>query len=361
MSQRVGEMTALLDEKSNGLLAALSGKGQEFASEVSRVTDQAVKSIEAKSFVFTQTMMDNSEEIARLINDASQTATTAMTRTLGQLQEGAQGVAEAAKTTITRTLDDLHERDAAAIEESKQTASATVADMLETHNMLRSDTTALFERLREANILLQEVLSGAHENMNSIEHTMVTRVSEFVAAMNDLSCKSGTTTAKVEAASRRVQHHDREGAARSRRTGRPVQPHGRSLAEAVELLEKSNRRTEEIDRRRGTPTSKALVIDARRAHRRLRAAAAALLGPARRIARCRDDAGARDRQHHRRDQQRQRARRSSSNSNWCARQSEEERKRTGETLNAVYDEAADAGADACSRSPPSASPTSCRA
>jgi len=27
--------------------------------------------------------------------------------------------------------------------------------MLETHNMLRSDTTTLFERLREANILLQ--------------------------------------------------------------------------------------------------------------------------------------------------------------------------------------------------------------
>ena len=97
MSQRVGEMTRLLDEKSNGLLVALSGKGQEFAGEVSRITDQAVKSIEAKSFVFTQTMMDNSEEIARLINEASQTATVAMTRTLGQLQEGTQGVSEAAK------------------------------------------------------------------------------------------------------------------------------------------------------------------------------------------------------------------------------------------------------------------------
>ena len=35
--------------------------------------------------------------------------------------------------------------------------------------MLRADTTALFERLREANILLQEVLSGAHENMSEIE------------------------------------------------------------------------------------------------------------------------------------------------------------------------------------------------
>ena len=72
-----------------------------------------------------------------------------------------------AKTTVSRTLDDLQSTTKAAIEQSKQTASATVADMLETHGMLRSDTTALFERLREANILLQEVLSGAHENMSS--------------------------------------------------------------------------------------------------------------------------------------------------------------------------------------------------
>jgi len=93
-AQRLGDMTRLLDEKSNTLLSALSGKGLEFAGEVSRVTDHAVKSIEAKSFVFTQTMMDNSEEIARLINDASQAATSAMSRTLGQLQEGTLGTAE---------------------------------------------------------------------------------------------------------------------------------------------------------------------------------------------------------------------------------------------------------------------------
>jgi len=89
-----------------------------------------------------------------------------MTRSLGQLQEGTQGVSDAAKTTITRTLEDVQAAHRVAIEESKQIASATVADMLETHGMLRSDTTALFERLREANILLQEVLSGAHENMS---------------------------------------------------------------------------------------------------------------------------------------------------------------------------------------------------
>ena len=64
--------------------------------------------------------------------------------------------------------------------------------------MLRSDTTTLFERLREANILLQEVLSGAHENMSAIENTLVTRVSEFVSTMNEVSDRSGVASSQVE-------------------------------------------------------------------------------------------------------------------------------------------------------------------
>jgi hypothetical protein len=264
VSQRVVELTQALDQKSNELLVALSGQSEQLAGEVGRVTDLAVKAIEAKGFVFTQTMMDNSEEIARLINDASQNATAAVTRSLGQFQEGTHGVAEAAKTSITRTLQDLHNATRTAIEESKQTASATVADMLETHTMLRTDSTALFERLREANILLQEVLSGAHENMNAIEHTMVSRVSEFVAAMNDLNSKSGSATGKVE---------EHLGAFNSTTVkvlsdlgdlAAHFTTHGRSLAAAVELLEKSNRRTEDsIAARHGGIESLVATLDAR--------------------------------------------------------------------------------------------------
>ena len=264
VSQRVGEMTRALDDKSTELLTALTGKSEEFAGEINRVTDQAVKAIEAKGFVFTQTMMDNSEEIARLINDASQNATTAVTRTLGQFQEGTQGIADAAKTSISRTLQDLHNTTRSAIEESKQTAAATVADMLETHSMLRSDSTQLFERLREANILLQEVLSGAHENMNAIEHTMVSRVSEFVDAMNDLNRKSGTATAKVE------EHLGAFNSTTVRvlsdlgELATQFSTHGRSLAEAVELLERSNRRTDDsVTARHASIESLVATLDAR--------------------------------------------------------------------------------------------------
>jgi len=264
MTQRVDDMTRVLDQNANGLLLALTNKGEEFAGQVGRATDEAVKAIDSKGFVFTQTMMDKSQDIAKLINDASLTATASITRTLGQMQEGAQGVAEATRLTITRTLEELHRATNTAIEESKQTAAATVAEMLETTTMLRSDSTALFERLREANILLQEVLSGAQENMNSIEHTMATRVSEFVAAMSDLSAKSGVTTAKVE------QHlgtfntvtakvlHDLGDLADQ------FSSHGRTLADAVELLDTTNRRTEEsVASRQSTMETLATMLDAR--------------------------------------------------------------------------------------------------
>ena len=337
VTQRVGDMTRLLDEKSNGLLAAISGKGQELTGEVSRITDQAVKSIEAKSFVFTQTMMDNSEEIARLINDASQTATAAMTRSLGQLQEGAQGASETARQTVARTLEDLHRATKSAIEESKQTASATIADMLETHGMLRSDTTALFERLREANILLQEVLSGAHENMSSLERTMMTRVSEFVAAMNELTAKSDSSANVVErhvgtfnSVTAKALHELGELAAQ-------FNVHGRSLAEAVELLEKSNRRTEEsIASRRANIEALVSTLDARSDDfaQRLQRFSSLLdesLDAA--TARAREIAGV--------------IAETSNESVQSIEQqfelvratSEQERRRTGEALNAVYDEA----------------------
>ena len=104
-------------------------------------------------------MMDDGTEISRMINTAGEAATSA----------------------VSRTMTDLNDVTQKAIARSKETATSSVKEMLETHTMLRSDTTALFERLREANIMLQEVLSGAHENMGALENTLMLRVSEFVS------------------------------------------------------------------------------------------------------------------------------------------------------------------------------------
>ena len=266
VSQRAADMTKIVDEKSSGLLVALTAKSQEFASEVSRVTDHAVKAIEARGFHFTQTMMDNSEQIARLINEASETGTgnvsralkelesmhtsasaassEAISRSIKELRETAEVATQSASKTITRTLRELQETTQAAVEQSKQTASSAVSEIVETQSMLRSDTTALFERLREANILLQEVLSGAHENMSDIESTLVTRVSEFVAAMNDVAQKTGVANTEVERQVAGFQATATQSLTELTGLAGQFDTHGRSLAEAVALIDRSNRRTE---------------------------------------------------------------------------------------------------------------------
>jgi hypothetical protein len=122
--------------------------------------------------------------------------------------------------------------------------------------MLRSDTTALFERLREANILLQEVLSGAHENMSDIESTLVTRVSDFVAAMNDVAQKTGVANAQVEQQIAGFQATTGQALNDLTQLAGQFDSHGRALAEAVALIDRSNRRTE------GAVTERRLELEA---------------------------------------------------------------------------------------------------
>ena len=241
---RAAEMTKILDSNSSTLLAALSGKSKEFGAEVSKATENAVKAIEAQGFTFTRTMIDNSEQIARLVNEASLNATS----------------------TVNSTLKDLQETTRGAIEQSKQTASASVAEILETHNMLRADTTTLFERLREANILLQEVLSGVHENMSALENTLVTRVSDFVSTFNEVAERSGVASNQVDQHIGAFRQSTGKVLADLGQLAAQFETHGRSLVEAVALVDKSNRRTEDqLSERRTAIEGVVSALDSRTA------------------------------------------------------------------------------------------------
>jgi gas vesicle protein len=235
-------MTTLLSDKSGGVLASIVEKGQQFADSVTKATDDAVKAIEGKGLTFSQSMLSKSEELARMINTAGETATSAVSSTMSELQNVAQ----------------------TAIQQAKQTSAASVSEMLETHNMLRADSTALYERLREANILLQEVLTGAHQNMSVLENTMMMRVTDFVSAMKEVT--EGTNTAS-DSVSRTIGDF-RETTARvvtdlGQLTIR-FEQHGRELAKAIELIERSNIRTEDaVNERRVTLDSLISTLDIR--------------------------------------------------------------------------------------------------
>ena len=89
--QRSSELTHLLDEKGSGLLNAITTKGGQFSAEIERVAEDVAKAIDVKAFAFAQSMMDNSNELARIINDASASAAVMVSRTLKELQDSTTG------------------------------------------------------------------------------------------------------------------------------------------------------------------------------------------------------------------------------------------------------------------------------
>ena len=136
--------------------------------------------------------------------------------------------------------------------------------MLETHNMLRADTTALFERLREANIMLQEVLSGSHANMSALENTLVLRVSEFVTAMNEVTGATGDATTRVETNIADFREVTARVIADLGQLASQFDAHGRDLANAAEQIDRSNQRTEDgVNERRVTLDSLVATLDIR--------------------------------------------------------------------------------------------------
>jgi len=240
MQARASELSDLLDKASSGLIAAISSKGGQFATEIEQATESAAKAIDAKAFAFTQSIMNNSNELARIITDASTSATSIVSRTLKELQDSARNSVSQATMTVAQTLKDLQQSTRGAVDQSKQIAMSTVSEIRETHGMLRSDATALFERLRDANGTLQQVLGGAQTNLNAIEQMLSTRVTEFVSTLEQLVDSADATTGKL----------DRQVSSFYGLTSRVLgdlgelavqfDGHGKALADAVTLLEKAN-------------------------------------------------------------------------------------------------------------------------
>jgi hypothetical protein len=264
MEARATDLSRRLDEASSGLIAAISSKGGQFAAEIEQAAESAVKVIDSKAFAFTQSIMNNSSELARVITDASTSATAIVSRTLKELQDSAKSSVSQATVMVAQALKDLQQSASGAIDQSKQVAMLTVSEIHETHGMLRSDTTALFERLRDSNGLLQQVLGGAQTNLTAIEQVLSTRVGEFVSTVEQLLDAAGATTGKL----------DRQVSSFYGLTTRVLgdlgelavqfDGHGKALADAVVRLEKANDNTlASVTERKDIVENLAMAVDSR--------------------------------------------------------------------------------------------------
>src|SRR5262249_56502194 len=220
LGSKAGEITRLLDDRSNNLVLAIENKGRMLVTEVGRIADSTVSAIESRGVSTARAIMSNSEEISRLINDASGNASS----------------------TLTRQLRDLQDQARQAVDQSQRTAGAAVSEMHETHHMLRNDINVLFERLREANTLLQEVLSGATENLGAIESSLSTRVAEFVGAMNDVGERSNAAGIQIDEHIKSFQSLSSNVLREIGALAEHFNGHGRALAAPASLVDKSNTR-----------------------------------------------------------------------------------------------------------------------
>ena len=221
VQQQTDRLSQMIDGKRGTLVEAIGSKTSQLTLDIDRVTSDALKSIETRGQAFSQTMTTNGSDVARTITSAGELATGAVSKSLKELEQSSR----------------------AAIDQSRQVSIAAVTEMQETSKILRTDTVALFERLREGNILLQEVLTGAHDNLNSLERALVTRVADFVSAMNDVTSRNGVATQTLEDQLNVFNTKTSKALEDLGSLSSQFETHGQALVEAAAVVEQSNRTT----------------------------------------------------------------------------------------------------------------------
>ena len=221
VQQQTDRLAQIVDSRRGSLVEALSAKTTQLTTDIDRVTADALRSIESRGQAFSQSMSTHGSEVARSITTA------------GDLATGA----------VAKSLKDLEQSSRSAIDQSRQVSIAAVTEMQETSKILRTDTVALFERLREGNILLQEVLTGAHDNLNSLERALVTRVADFVSAMNDVTSRNGIATQTLEDQLTVFNSKTSRALEDLGTLSTQFESHGKSLVEAASVVEQANRNT----------------------------------------------------------------------------------------------------------------------
>ena len=221
VQQQTDRLSQMIDGKRGSLVEALGNKTNILTVEIDRVTGEALNAIESRGQAFSKSVSTNGNDVARTIISAGEQASGA----------------------INKSLKDLETTSRSAIDQSRQVSIAAVTEMQETSKILRTDTVALFERLREGNILLQEVLTGAHDNLNSLERALVTRVADFVSTMHDVTGRNGLATQTLEDQLTVFTAKTSKALEDLGSLSSQFENHGHALVDAAALVEKSNRST----------------------------------------------------------------------------------------------------------------------
>jgi hypothetical protein len=242
LRRHAAEMTQLLDEKSSGLLAAVTRRSQEFTTEVTSATERAVKALEGQGRSFAQAVTENGVRIAADISAASQSATEAVGQSLKQIEETTQ----------------------AAIARSRLTTTASLSELREVHAMLHTDSMSLFERLREANVVLREALGAAQENIGALDKKLGKKMKDFASTVAAVTTGSGAAAEQLTNHINSFQQSTVKVLEDLSQLALQFESHGHSLMQAVDLIDNINRRAVDAVNDRGTVLDSLItVLDAK--------------------------------------------------------------------------------------------------
>jgi len=114
--------------------------------------------------------------------------------------------------------------------------------------------------------MLQEVLTGAHDNLNSLERALVTRVADFVSAMNDVTSRNGVASQTLQNQLNIFNTTTSKALEDLGSLSGQFETHGKALVDAAALVEQSNRNTTaSISERKSALESLVTTIDLRTA------------------------------------------------------------------------------------------------
>jgi methyl-accepting chemotaxis protein len=87
------------------------------------------------------------------------------------------------------------------------------------------------------------VLTGAHDNLNSLERALVTRVADFVSAMNDVTARNGVATQTLDDQLSVFNAKTAKALEDLGSLAGQFETHGKALTDAAAVVEQSNRNT----------------------------------------------------------------------------------------------------------------------
>lgn len=223
------EMTALLDSKSSGLLQAVQKRSADFTSEITRATEQALNLLDTQGSAFARAVADNGGRIAGDIAAASSAAAEALNASVRQAEDATK----------------------AALERSRQITTTSLGEMREVHGLLRTESMSMFERLREANVLLREALNSSQDSIGTLEKKLAKRLTELVTTMKTVGSRSGAVTEELQGHISSFQESALRVLEDLSQLAMQFESHGHSLVQTVDLIDNINQRTVDTVNSRG--------------------------------------------------------------------------------------------------------------